>query len=230
MTNVELKLNGSVRFALCTLHFATVAVTLEKQPAGWTITSVQLDVLARVPGARQRDFIRAPMPMGFMPKAPESMAPAISPSTSSEAATNALKTTAPWSARSCSVTGVNAWNNHPGSIFNVETIFSLGAGNTLNNSGLLTGSGQIIGNVVSGGTIAASNSTGNLILMDPTTAGEDFACVAYVHVVRDSRGLHGCSLLRPEVQRPKQALIDDQRSGHKYHQPDKNRHQAGVAL
>jgi len=38
---------------------AAVAVILEKQPAGWTMTSVQLDVLARVRGAKQGDFIHA---------------------------------------------------------------------------------------------------------------------------------------------------------------------------
>jgi len=36
----------------------TVAVALEKQPARWTITSVELDVLARVLGATQGDFIQ----------------------------------------------------------------------------------------------------------------------------------------------------------------------------
>ena len=38
---------------------AAVTVILEKQSAGWTITSVQLEVLARVRGAKQGDFIQA---------------------------------------------------------------------------------------------------------------------------------------------------------------------------
>ena len=38
---------------------AAVAVTMQKQPAGSTITTVQLDVLARVRGAQQGDFIQA---------------------------------------------------------------------------------------------------------------------------------------------------------------------------
>jgi lipoyl-dependent peroxiredoxin len=37
----------------------TVTVTLEPLPAGWTLTSVQLDVLAEVPRLMQNDFIKA---------------------------------------------------------------------------------------------------------------------------------------------------------------------------
>jgi lipoyl-dependent peroxiredoxin len=37
----------------------TVTVTIEALPAGWTITGVQLDVLAEVPRLKQNDFIRA---------------------------------------------------------------------------------------------------------------------------------------------------------------------------
>jgi lipoyl-dependent peroxiredoxin len=37
----------------------TVNVTMEPLPAGWTITGIQLDVLAQVPQAQQGDFIRA---------------------------------------------------------------------------------------------------------------------------------------------------------------------------
>jgi lipoyl-dependent peroxiredoxin len=37
----------------------TVTVTLESLPAGWTITGVQLEVLAKVPRLKQNDFIRA---------------------------------------------------------------------------------------------------------------------------------------------------------------------------
>jgi len=37
----------------------TVTVTMEPLPAGWTITGIQLDVLAQVPQAQQGDFIRA---------------------------------------------------------------------------------------------------------------------------------------------------------------------------
>jgi osmotically inducible protein OsmC len=37
----------------------TVTVTLEPLPGGWTITGVQLDVLAEVPRLKQNDFIRA---------------------------------------------------------------------------------------------------------------------------------------------------------------------------
>jgi len=37
----------------------TVTVTVESLPAGWTITGIQLDVLAEAPRAKQGDFIRA---------------------------------------------------------------------------------------------------------------------------------------------------------------------------
>jgi osmotically inducible protein OsmC len=37
----------------------TVMVTLEPLPAGWTVTGIQLDVLAEVPRLKQNDFIRA---------------------------------------------------------------------------------------------------------------------------------------------------------------------------
>jgi osmotically inducible protein OsmC len=37
----------------------TATVTLEPLPAGWTITGVQLDVLAEVPRLTQGDFIQA---------------------------------------------------------------------------------------------------------------------------------------------------------------------------
>jgi osmotically inducible protein OsmC len=37
----------------------TVTVTLEPLPAGWTLTGVQLDVLAEVPRLKQNDFIQA---------------------------------------------------------------------------------------------------------------------------------------------------------------------------
>ncbi len=38
---------------------AGVTVILEKQPTGWGITSVELNVLARARGAKQGDFIQA---------------------------------------------------------------------------------------------------------------------------------------------------------------------------
>ncbi len=60
--------------------------------------------------------------------------------------------------------GVNVWNNHPGSIFNVATTFSLGAGNTMNNYGMLRGSGQIVGNVLNAGSISPGNSAGTLTI------------------------------------------------------------------
>src|SRR5258708_1290621 len=37
----------------------SATVTKERLPVGWTITGIQLDVLAEVPGAKQSDFIRA---------------------------------------------------------------------------------------------------------------------------------------------------------------------------
>ena len=37
----------------------TVTVTIEPLPAGWTITGIQLDVVAELPRAKQGDFIRA---------------------------------------------------------------------------------------------------------------------------------------------------------------------------
>jgi osmotically inducible protein OsmC len=37
----------------------TATITMEQLPVGWTITGVQLDVLAEVPRAKQSDFIRA---------------------------------------------------------------------------------------------------------------------------------------------------------------------------
>jgi lipoyl-dependent peroxiredoxin len=37
----------------------TVTVTMEQLPVGWTITGIQLDVLAEAPRAKQGDFIRA---------------------------------------------------------------------------------------------------------------------------------------------------------------------------
>lgn len=37
----------------------TVTITIEQLPVGWTITGIQLDVLAEVPRAKQSDFIRA---------------------------------------------------------------------------------------------------------------------------------------------------------------------------
>jgi osmotically inducible protein OsmC len=37
----------------------TVTVTMEALPAGWTITDIQLDVLAKAARAKQGDFIRA---------------------------------------------------------------------------------------------------------------------------------------------------------------------------
>jgi osmotically inducible protein OsmC len=37
----------------------TVTVTIEPLPAGWTITGIQLDVVAEAPRAKQGDFIRA---------------------------------------------------------------------------------------------------------------------------------------------------------------------------
>jgi hypothetical protein len=60
--------------------------------------------------------------------------------------------------------GANTWNNHPGSIMNVEMTFDLGTGNTMNNDGLLRGSGQIIGNVLNAGTISPGNSAGSLTI------------------------------------------------------------------
>jgi osmotically inducible protein OsmC len=43
-----------------THHIATTAiVAMEQLPEGWTITGVQLDVLAEAPRAKQGDFIRA---------------------------------------------------------------------------------------------------------------------------------------------------------------------------
>jgi lipoyl-dependent peroxiredoxin len=45
----------------CTPHriATTVTVTMEPLPAGWTITGIQLDVVAEAPRAKQGDFIRA---------------------------------------------------------------------------------------------------------------------------------------------------------------------------
>jgi lipoyl-dependent peroxiredoxin len=37
----------------------TVTVSMEQLPVGWTITGIQLDVLAEAPRAKQSDFIRA---------------------------------------------------------------------------------------------------------------------------------------------------------------------------
>jgi lipoyl-dependent peroxiredoxin len=37
----------------------TATVIIEPQPVGWTITAIQLDVLAKVPRAEQSDFIKA---------------------------------------------------------------------------------------------------------------------------------------------------------------------------
>jgi lipoyl-dependent peroxiredoxin len=37
----------------------TVTVTVEQLSAGWTITGIQLDILAEAPRAKQSDFIRA---------------------------------------------------------------------------------------------------------------------------------------------------------------------------
>jgi len=37
----------------------TATVTMEQLPVGWTVTGVQLDVLATVPRLKQNDFIRA---------------------------------------------------------------------------------------------------------------------------------------------------------------------------
>jgi lipoyl-dependent peroxiredoxin len=37
----------------------TVTVTMEPLSTGWTLTAIQLDVLAKVPRAKQGDFIRA---------------------------------------------------------------------------------------------------------------------------------------------------------------------------
>jgi osmotically inducible protein OsmC len=37
----------------------TVTVTIEALPVGWTVTGIELDVLAEVPRAEQSDFIRA---------------------------------------------------------------------------------------------------------------------------------------------------------------------------
>jgi osmotically inducible protein OsmC len=37
----------------------TATVTLERHSVGWTVTGVQLDVLAEAPRAKQGDFIRA---------------------------------------------------------------------------------------------------------------------------------------------------------------------------
>jgi osmotically inducible protein OsmC len=37
----------------------TATVIIEQLPAGWTITAIQLDVVAEVPHAEQSDFIRA---------------------------------------------------------------------------------------------------------------------------------------------------------------------------
>ncbi len=36
----------------------TATVTMEQQPVGWTITAIQLDVLAGAPRMRQSDFIK----------------------------------------------------------------------------------------------------------------------------------------------------------------------------
>ena len=58
---------------------AAVAFILEKRPTGWTTTMGQLDVLARVRGARQNDFIQAALdaknhcPILPLLKAPVSM-------------------------------------------------------------------------------------------------------------------------------------------------------------
>jgi hypothetical protein len=60
--------------------------------------------------------------------------------------------------------GVNSWNNHPGSIFNAETTFDLGVGNTFDNKGMLNGNGEIIGNVVNAGMISPGNSAGSLTI------------------------------------------------------------------
>ena len=49
---------GDLGFAtnrICT----TAIVTSEKLTAGWTVTSIELDVAAQVPEAKQSDFIQA---------------------------------------------------------------------------------------------------------------------------------------------------------------------------
>lgn len=58
--------------------------------------------------------------------------------------------------------GNNSWVNRPGSVFTVETTFDLGSGNTFDNTGLLTGTGQIVGDVTNSGEIRAGNSPGRI--------------------------------------------------------------------
>lgn len=62
--------------------------------------------------------------------------------------------------------GQNVFNNYLGAMLSpgVMGTMILGAGNALINYGLLTGSGQIIGDVVNAGTISPGNSAGSLTI------------------------------------------------------------------
>ena len=62
--------------------------------------------------------------------------------------------------------GNNAFNNSSGAVVDLggAGLLSVGAGGTLDNGGLLTGTGQIIGNVTSSGSIAPGSSTGSLLI------------------------------------------------------------------
>jgi hypothetical protein len=58
--------------------------------------------------------------------------------------------------------GHNVFNNLPGSTYNLIGSLSMGAGSQMENTGLLRGSGSIVGDVHSTGTISPGNSAGNL--------------------------------------------------------------------
>jgi alpha-tubulin suppressor-like RCC1 family protein len=60
--------------------------------------------------------------------------------------------------------GNNTFNNHPGATLNLSDELNLGPGGVLNNFGLLKGSGSIMGNVFSTGTISPGSSAGSLAI------------------------------------------------------------------
>ena len=62
--------------------------------------------------------------------------------------------------------GQNAFNNYLGATLNLGTmgLLNLGAGNPLTNYGLVTGSGNIVGNVFDGGMLSPGNSAGDLTI------------------------------------------------------------------
>ncbi len=62
--------------------------------------------------------------------------------------------------------GRNAFNNYLGATLNLGSmgLLDLGAGNVLTNFGLVTGSGQVVGDVFNGGMLSSGNSVGGLII------------------------------------------------------------------